>query len=313
MNDSAKPLYCPLTGKLNIFSACAIEGANGQYPLDINQKWIISATLRDSEYDRILVAIGQRLIKPHICRFLYSGDTCVLSNSGSSVPININININGSITLDIISRCEIVRYLDFAIETNRPVFLIVMINLLELNEKHCISIVIYPNGMTYMFDPNGRTLFATRKRSFTSDMIEDLLAPRLNNITSTSNDISTRLIPQSQWCQFDYLHINSSYEDIGIESGWCVTLTFIIAAMIVECKMSLGEVYEYLAKLSRHGTVLIIHDVLDRLIPYLITPAEFASRIKSAEAPMSQVQRYKRKYCRNVMCYDDRCKGLCQQ
>lgn len=83
-------------------------------------------------------------------------------------------------------------------------------------------------------------------------------------------------IPQKVWLDEKLFHINGSYESIGISSGWCRTISILIAGMIMRRDMPKHpeDVLEYIASFSAHRRIIMYEAVIRHVVAHIYTVDE---------------------------------------
>lgn len=121
-------------------------------------------------------------------------------------------------------------------------------------------------GRVYLLDPNTNSQVS----NYRSKDIENVLNALL------PNDPRFAFVPQDTWLKGKSYYINGSYADLGVGSGWCRTISILMAGLITRCDspMSPENVLPYIAKLPKELCIMMFDATIRHVVSHLLTSAD---------------------------------------
>lgn len=144
--------------------------------------------------------------------------------------------------------------------------------------SHGIILAIVPGetkNKVYLIDPNT----CSRIAQYKSSDIEAVLMQML------PTDERFELIPQAKWLKGRSFNINGSYTDLGISSGWCRTISVLMAGLIMrrDNPMRPEDVLEYIAKQPRELCIMMFDATIRHVVSHLLTSRDCEKYLANRE------------------------------
>jgi hypothetical protein len=266
-DHTGRELFCPVCKKNTIFSTIAVLEDPDGFDRDFNyMQYYWSKHLGQCNFilrmmDGLPVDLSNHYAYDH---------------TGSPV-IDLECKIASNIVIGVIDGCAVLEapsfkvmcsVLEFVVVKNKPLCLSVNLKTLDDRPGHLAVLAIYPDGFTYLIDPNGSTSFYGTK----APVFENILEIYLSQVVMKS-DVKFNFVRQSKWLgNFNaYLNININREKATtnadlLASGRCAMIACIFASLVVEKRLQPYDVYSYLTQCYAPVDVVVgteIDDVID--------------------------------------------------
>lgn len=130
-------------------------------------------------------------------------------------------------------------------------------------------------GKIYLVDPNSSSTIANHNSQEIENAIRSLLPA----------DDRFAFIPQKVWLNKKSYYINGSYSSIGISSGWCRTISVLIAGMITRRDMPKHpeDVLEYIASYPARLRIIMYEAVIRYVVFHIYTAKDCEKFISDRE------------------------------
>jgi hypothetical protein len=137
-------------------------------------------------------------------------------------------------------------------------------------------------GKIYLIDPNSCSKIA----QYNSSDIETALKPLL------PADARFEFVPQRSWLKNRSFNINGSYADLGVSSGWCRTISILIAGMIMrrDYPVDPEDVLPRIAKYPRELCIMMFDATIRHTVSHLLSAFDCTEIIKKRDEQAKKYQ-----------------------